>query len=323
MSTPTDEISVDIDAADAEAARIATEKAKKSANGIDIPDIEIETAPPEPVRPAKTELSPTEGIAKLQKQLDEEKAGRIAAEARANEAAHGEAEARGKVQKTELDLLVSAIDRITQLSDTLEAKYAEAASIGDWATTAKVQREMAKNAADLSRLEAAKVNIEKAPKPTPRASADPVEKYASDLDGQWPNSARWVRAHPEFVRDNHKHQQMIAAHQLAMARGLKADTAEYFTSIEKTLDITPVVVRTDPVVPDDDPGAAAAQPVNGGRQAAPAAPVSRSSSGNGGGSRPNVVKLTPAEVEIAGNMGMTVEEYARNKVALKKEGKLS
>jgi len=64
----------------------------------------------------------------------------------------------------------------------------------------------------------------------------------------------------------------------------------------------------------------AAQPVK--RAAPAAAPVSRA--GNGGnGSRPNVVKLTPAEVEMAGAMGMTPEEYARNKVALKKEGKLS
>jgi hypothetical protein len=325
MSTPTDEISVDIDAADAEAARKAAEKAKSGANGTDIPEISVETAPPEPAKPPKAELSPTEGIAKLQKQLDEEKAARRAAETRADEAAHGEAEARGKVQKTELDLVVSAIDRITQLSDALETKYAEAASVGDWAAAAKAQREMAKNAADLSRLEAAKVSIEKSPKPTPRPASDPVEKYAADLEGQWPNSARWVRAHPEFIRDGLKHQQMIAAHQLATARGLKADSPEYFTSIEKTLDITPVVVRTDAPDPTgaDDPMAAGAQPVNGGRQAAPAAPVSRSSSGNGGGSRPNVVKLTPAEVEIAGNMGMTVEEYARNKVALKKEGKLS
>jgi hypothetical protein len=323
MSTSTDEISVDIDAADAEAARVAAEKAKKPANGIDIPEIELEAAPPEPAKPPKTELSPTEGIAKLQKQLDEEKAGRLAAEHRANESAQREVAALTDVQKTQLDLVTSAIDRVTAANDTLESQYADAMTAQDFKAAAKVQRQMSDNSAKLAQLEAGKNALEKAPKPTARVASDPVEKYATDLEGQWPNSARWVRAHPEFVRDNHKHQQMIAAHQLAMARGLKADTAEYFTSIEKTLDITPVVVRTDPVVTDDDPMASGAQPVNGGRQAAPAAPVSRSSSGNGGGSRPNVVKLTPAEVEIAGNMNMTVEEYAHNKVALKKEGKLS
>lgn len=325
MSTPTDEISVDIDAADAEAARIAAEKAKKAGSPDDVPDLTVETAPPEPVKPAKTELSPTEGIAKLQKQLDEEKAGRLAAEHRANESAQREVAALTDVQKTQLDLVTSAIERVTAANDTLEAQYADAMTAQDFKAAAKVQRQMSDNSAKLAQLEAGKSALEKAPKPVARAPSDPVEKYASDLEGQWPNSARWVRAHPEFIRDNLKHQQMIAAHQLATARGLKADSPEYFTSIEKTLDITPVVVRTDAPDPTgaDDPMAAGAQPVNGGRQAAPAAPVSRSSSGNGGGSRPNVVKLTPAEVEIAGNMGMTVEEYARNKVALKKEGKLS
>ena len=63
-----------------------------------------------------------------------------------------------------------------------------------------------------------------------------------------------------------------------------------------------------------------------GRRAAPAAappaaPVSRSGTGTGG--RPNVVSLTRAEREAARDMGMTEQDYARNKVALIKEGKLS
>ena len=57
------------------------------------------------------------------------------------------------------------------------------------------------------------------------------------------------------------------------------------------------------------------------RSAPPAAPVSRS--GNGTGSSPNVVRLTSAEREIASMMGMTDKEYAKNKVALQKEGKLN
>jgi hypothetical protein len=322
MSTPTEEITVDIDAADAEAARKAAEASKKTANGADIPEIELESVAPEPARPTKTELTPTEGIAKLQKQLNEEKAARIAAENRAHEASQGEVAARTDVQKTQLDLVTSAIERVTAANDTLESQYADAMTAQDFKAAAKVQRQMSDNSAKLAQLEAGKSALEKAPKPTLRAAVDPVEQWISNIAPEFPRSKEWVRAHPEFARDNHKQQQMIAAHQFALAKGLKADSDDYFKSIEKTLDITATVVHTDP--PADDPMADAAKPVNGtGRQAAPAAPVSRSSSGNGGGSRPNVVKLTPAEVEIAGNMGMTVEEYARNKVALKKEGKLS
>lgn len=317
MSTPTEEVTVDFDAIDAEVA-------KGKANGAAASDpntVVVETATPEPAKPDKPTLSTEEGIEKLKKQLAEEKSRREAAESRANEAAHSEAEARGKVQTSQLDQIKSAIAQITQAKDVLKTKYADAAAAGDWGAASEVQSQMADNAADLRDLKKAETTLENAPKPTARAPVDKVEHFAAQLS---PQSGAWVRAHPEFVNDNHKNQQMLAAHQLAVARGLKADTPEYFASIEKTLDITGTVAKVDLPGDDpvDDPMAAAAKPINGsGRQAAPAAPVSRS--GNGAGNRPNVVKLTPAQVEAAGNMGMTVEEYAKQVVALRKEGKLS
>jgi phage I-like protein len=45
-------------------------------------------------------------------------------------------------------------------------------------------------------------------------------------------------------------------------------------------------------------------------------------SGNGIGQRPNTVRLTAAEREIASDLGMSEQDYARNKLALQKEGKL-
>jgi hypothetical protein len=47
-----------------------------------------------------------------------------------------------------------------------------------------------------------------------------------------------------------------------------------------------------------------------------------SRSGNGTGKRSNVVTLSAMEVEMAESMSMTPEEYARNKLALVREGKL-
>ena len=315
MSTPTDEIAVDLEAADEKA---VSEAAKKTANGAGneaAPEIEVEKAAAEAPRTEKAAPTTEEGIEKLRKQLDEERAGRLAAEQRANEASQAEAKARGEVQTSQLDLVKGAIERLTESSDTLEAQYADAMAAQDWKAAAKAQRQMADNSAKLTQLEAGKKALESAPKPTPRAPSDPVEQFAGNLS---PASATWVRAHPEFVRDPHKNRQMIAAHELALARGLKADTPEYFASVEKTLDIAaPVVAKADP---DPDASADAAQAV-GGRGAPAAAPVSRSNGAHG--NRPHVVKLSREEVEMAGVMGMTVEEYARNKAALRKEGKLS
>lgn len=324
MSTTTEDIAIDIDALDAKAAEKAANAAKKPDSAAELPPVEVETAPELVPAPEKTALSTDDGIKKLQKQLDDEKAARIAAENRANEASHAEARARGEVQASQLDTIKGAIGQLTTASDALEAKYAEAAAAGDWGAAAKVQREMAGNAAKLAQLEAGKNALEKAPKPVPRAPADPVEAYVAEVAPQWPRSAQWLRSHPDFVTDKNKNQQMLAAHQLALARGHAVESDAYFASIEKTLDLgAPVVIKPDPKQDDTpDPTADAAKPVNGsGRTAAPAsAPVTRG--GNGGGSRPNVVKLTPAQVEMAQNMGMTAEEYARQVVVLKKEGKL-
>lgn len=315
MSTPTDEIAVDIDAADA---KVAAEIARKAKNGADhaaVPDIEVAKDDAVPGNVEKAVLSPDEGLEKLKKDLVDERAGRIAAEQRANDAARGEAAARGEVQTSQLDLVKGAIERLTESSDTLEGQYADAMGAQDFKAAAKLQRQMGDNSAKLIQLEAGKKALESAPKPTPRAPVDPLEQFVGQLSSV---SATWVRAHPEFVRDSNKHQQMIAAHQIALARGIKADTPEYFASVEKTLDIAAPAVTTADAAPDATADAAQA---TGGRAAPAAAPVSRSNGANGG--RPHVVKLTSDEVEIANMMGMSVEDYARNKMALRKEGKLS
>jgi hypothetical protein len=108
---------------------------------------------------------------------------------------------------------------------------------------------------------------------------------------------------------------MIAAHNLAMADDIPADSDDYFNAIEDTLRM-----RRQDNSRDYDAMADAAKPTQR-RSAPPAAPVSRS--GGGGGSKPDRVTLSPAEREIASMMGMTLDEYGRNKLVLQKEGKLN
>jgi hypothetical protein len=318
MSTPSDELTVDLDAADAKAAEDANKNGKSGDKTADSGDVTVEKVADQAKPAEKQALTPDEGVEKLRQELADEKAARQAADRRADEATRAEVQARTETQTSQLDLVKGALERVTESNKTLKGRYAEALASQDWSAAADIQLEMSENAAKLIQLEAGKKALENAPKPTPRAPSDPVEQFASSLS---PASAAWVRAHPEFVRDQHKNRQMIAAHELALARGHKADTPEYFASVEKTLDITAPVIKTADVSVDD-PAATAAQ-ATGGRAAAPAAaPVSRSNNG-ANGSRPNTVKLTPQEVEIAEMMGMSPEEYARNKVALRKEGKLS
>jgi hypothetical protein len=250
----------------------------------------------------------------LKAQLEEERKARLEAQRRASEAEYSAYEAKGEVQDTSLHLVSNAIDTVIQNNNILKANYRDAMAMGDFDTAADIQSEMSSNAAKLLQLEQGKQALENQPRqpaPTPYV-ADPVEALASQLS---PRSADWVRRNPQFATDPRLYQKMLAAHNLAMADDIPADSDDYFAAIEDTLRI-----RRQDNSDDYDAMADAAKPTQR-RSAPPAAPVSRS--GGGGGSKPNRVTLTAAEREMASMMGMTPEEYGRNKLTLQKEGKLN
>src|ERR1700677_3675081 len=293
MSPPTEEITVDLDAPTgaevAERAQVAPDGARitKSDSEANL-KVEIAEKPQETTTKTadKPVLTPDEGLEKLKKQLEAEQNLRIAAENRAREASAAEVRAKAESEGTPLDLVKSAIASLTQANDALEEKYAAALSTSDFAGAAKAQREMASNEAKLNDLNRGKTAMEAAPKPQPRVSDDPVERIAQQLT---PQSGAWVRAHPEYARDPAKYRKMVAAHELAMADGFKADTPEYFASVEDTLRIAPT--RQEVTLDVDNPTADAARPstTRPSRQTAPpSAPVTRSGNGTGT-TRSNVV----------------------------------
>lgn len=278
---------------------------------------EVELTAPEPAK--KPASDPEAGIEKLSKQLEDERRDKLAAQSRAQAAEsdaatarHAEVAARTEAHTSNLNTVTTAIAALTQAMDQGEAQYAEALAAGDHARAAKINREMNQNAAKLQKLEDGKVALESAPKPTARATpaADPVERLASQLS---PKSAAWVRAHPEFAVGS-KYQKMVAAHQMAMADGISADTDAYFESIEDTLKLRQAVAA-DPVIEVDT----APQRATGGRSTAPAAaPVSRSGSSSGGSSK-RVIRLSAEQQEAARISGMTNQEYANSLAEIQEE----
>jgi hypothetical protein len=250
----------------------------------------------------------------LKKQLDEERRGRQEAMRRANEAEQSAYAAQGEVQDTSLHLVSNAIDTVRQNNNILKSNYREAMATQDFDAAADIQAEMSANAARLLQLEQGKQALENQPRqPAPKPyQADPVEALASQLS---PRSADWVRRNPQYATDPRLYQKMIAAHNLATADDIPADSDDYFDAIEDTLRM-----RRQDNSRDYDAMADAAKPTQR-RSAPPAAPVSRS--GGGGGSKPDRVTLSAAEREMASMMGMTIDEYGRNKLILQKEGKLN
>ena len=278
-------------------------------------EIEVVKAEEEPEKVEAKVLEPVDGLEKLKADLERERSGRIEAERRAKEAAQDAYRAKNEVQDSNLHLVTNAIETVKQNADVLKTNYREAMSVGDFDRAAEVQHAMATNAAKLLQLEQGKRAMESQPKqtaPEQYRSSDPVEALASQLS---PRSADWVRRNPQCVTDPRLYQKMIAAHNLAVADGYAPDTDDYFEKIESTLEINR---REAPV--QEDAMAEAAKPVQR-RSSPPAAPVTRS--GNGTGSNSNRVRLTSDEREMASMMGMTDQEYAKNKLQLQKEGKLN
>jgi hypothetical protein len=301
MSETEKEIEIDFD---------AVEKAAKE------PEIKIE----EPKEEAPAEISPEDGIETLKKRFEEERLARIEAEKRADAAARMAHEARGQVDEGNLQLVTSAIDTLKRETDILKANLRAAMASGDYSAAADAQEAMADAKAKLLQLENGRAALQEQAK-NPRIHPqqipvyDPVETLASQLS---PRSAAWVRAHPEFARNERLTQKMIAAHNLVTADGMQPDTDEYFETVERILGVQAPAAS---VAAAEAPMSAAAAPAQ--RRSSPAAaPVSRSGTGTGGGS-PNVVRLSADEREMAKMMGMTAEEYARNKLALIKDGKLT
>jgi len=278
-------------------------------------EIEVVEVENPPKNASKEQIEPQEGIQELKMKLEQERAARIEAEKQARAAHNSAAEAKNEVQDTNLQLVRNAIDTVKRNNDILKYNYSEAMSVGDYTKAAEIQETMGMNSAKLMELERGRSHMENAPKITPQEPvrrADPVEDLASQLS---PRSADWVRRNPQCVTDPRMYQKMVAAHNIAVADGYQPDTDDYFGQIEDTLKISKRV-NTDY---DDDPTSGAAK-VTQRRSAPPAAPVSRG--GGGTGSRPNEVRLTRDEIETARDLGMTEKEYARNKMLLKKEGRM-
>lgn len=302
---------------------MATDKENEQIELI-LEDAEPTEGAPEVVRaedaPAAPEEDPKAAIAELNRKLKEANQRAQDYERTARERYEREMAARAEVEDTNLHLVNNAIETVRRENEILKANLRDAMAAGDYDKVAEAQEAISMNAAKLLQLEngrEAMKNQQRQPvQPMPRA-VDPVEQVKSSLS---PRSAAWVDKHPEYVRDPRLFRKMVAAHELAVSDGIEPDSDDYFAAVERTLGLH----RSAEQESDESALSSASQPAQR-RSAPPAAPPSApvSRSGNGTGSRPNVVRLTAAEREMAEMMGMTEKEYAANKLALQRAGKLN
>jgi hypothetical protein len=273
-------------------------------------EIQIVEAPEEPKIEEKPQLSVEDGINELKFKLEEERKAREAAERRAKEAMEQASLYKNDAADSNMKMIDTAIDTIKRNQEILKQNLRDAVAMGDADAQAEILMSIQKTQSDHEKLMYGKQQYEATVKAAP---ADPVEAMASNLT---PRSAEWVRAHPEYARDQALTRRMVRAHEDALDEGIRPDTDEYFDYVETRLKVRQAPVQQEAALSE------ASTSTSGRRAAAPpAAPVSRS--GTGTGSRPNVVTLTRAEQEAARDMGMTPKEYAENKMALVRAGKLA
>lgn len=282
------------------------------------PEVEIVNDEPEKAgkNAAKGEITPEEGISDLKKNLEREKQARLDAERRAQEAYQQAHKATVDKAESEYQLVVNAIDSLKSRNEQLKSAYAEAMSLQDFSRAAEIQSAMSESAQQLSELKrgekAMKAQMEaseKAP-PEPVPGGSLVDQIASRVS---PRSAAWIKESKDYLKSERDIRKMFRAHEDAVDDGLEPDSDDYFQYIEQRLGI-----RRN--ADERDAGTSAASPLSSAsapKKAVPPspAPVSR------GTSRPNVMRLTAAEADTASALGMTPEEYAKNKALLQKEGR--
>ena len=278
----------------------------------DEPEVEIVEE-----KPAKKEVSPDEGISDLKKSLEREKQARIEAEKRAQEAyqnAH-----KAKIDKTDSDyqLVVNAIETVKTRNEQLKTAYADAMNAGDFARAAEMQSAMNMNAQQLADLKKGKKAMKEQIKAAEKTAAAPVspsgdivDQLASTVSAR---SAAWLRDSREHIRSEKDVRKMFRAHEDAVDDGIAPDTPEYFEFIEQRLGIRRNADEESSKTSAESPLSSASAPRRAPQP--PPAPVSRSTQ------RPNVMRLTAAEADTARSLGMTPEEYAKNKALLQKEGR--
>jgi hypothetical protein len=266
-------------------------------------DIVIVEAPEEPVIETKPEITVDDGIEALRRELEAEKAARQRAEQQARVATNDKAD-------SDLRMLNTAIETEGRNKEILKANLREAVANGDTDAQADILMAINQTENNLRQITEGKKHYEaqiKAP------VANKVEALASQLT---PKSAEWVRNNPDVVNDERRAKRLERAHFDALDDGIQPDSPDYFNFLENRLNINKAPVRQEAAMSE------ASESTSGRRASAPpAAPVSRSGTGTGG--RPNVVTLTRAEQEAARDMGMTPKEYAQNKVALIKSGRMA
>lgn len=267
--------------------------------------------PDKPVDPDMETLQ--QKLAAAEEKALQETTARVAAEQRAQSAETKSGQSVNSVLEARKAEAASLRSAHQTAFEQAQAKMISSLELGQYAEVAKAQADMNTAQLNLDKVDTHKRNLDQFEAQQAAQARQPQQPQISA------RTKSWIDAHPEFNTDPVFQAECVAAHNVAVARGIKPDTDDYFRFVEQRAGVPatedePIIVhRRDPVTN--------------------AAPVSRSTPQNNG--RPqndSRVQLTPADREMAEMVNrdeidagkMTKEDawkkYAARKLQLQREG---
>lgn len=295
-------------------------------------DMDLEVITPDPSEPGidqaisdgRREVAPQEGVEDLKRQLEDLKREKQQAENLARE--HAE-RATAVVQDARTEQLLAyeqtakqALDANKRALDGAKQAFKTAMESGDYDAASEAQAAIADATQNIktatyqvNQIAAYKQQMTSQAGQTEGRSggaqqADTASRYGVDPNSR---SGRWINANSEkWERDPVFRQKALLADAQARADGIELDSDEYFERIEES---TGLRERSKPEVRTPH------RPQAGSTAAAP----TRSGGSELRTNEPSRIRLTAAEMEAAQIAGLTPTQYAKNLLALQKEGKLT
>lgn len=229
--------------------------------------------------------------------------------------------------EAQLDSVKNALAAHESKMTALEGDYATASSEGDFAKSAKVQREMAVLGGRIAQLESGRDALEQRIKEPPvdtgrQAQQQPTEQEGREafIRGQPPKVQDWLRSQngERYFNDRAFQQKVAAAASFAQnVKNIAPDSQDYINYIEEQVGLREAAA---PPPAQNTPAPAAGRNAEDRRMTT--APAGGSTGGavrsNADGS--TTVYLTSGEKEVARREGLTDAEYARHKRDLLNEG---
>lgn len=203
-----------------------------------------------------------------------------------------------------------------------ELAFQTAFEAGNGAEMAKAQSKIARGQAKVLQFEqdgaAAALRVEEAKRvPAAPQTVDPMVVMEQNAQ-LYPQEKAWFRQHPEAWSDRRMNIRLEDAYHRAMEKGITRGTDAYFTFVNEHMGYAAPAQQQQNGNGHDDGG----HDYNGG-SVMTAAPVSRQNGtmANPQQPQPGQVTLSPAEREIAANMGISEVAYAQNKVRMNDDKK--